>query len=72
MRITIQHQTRYDYSEFTQYAIQRIYLTPRDDAHSRILRWEITGDGELSHRRDETRDWRVLSVHPDRRHDDYI
>ena len=52
MRITIQHQTRYDYSEFTQYAIQRIYLTPRDDAHSRVLRWEITGDGELSHRRD--------------------
>jgi len=52
MRITIQHQTRYDYSEFTQYAIQRIYLTPRDDAHSRVLRWEINGDGELSHRRD--------------------
>lgn len=52
MRINIQHQTRYDYSELTRYAIQRIYLTPRDDAHSRVLRWEITGDGELSHRRD--------------------
>jgi len=45
MRMQINHQTHYDYEDFTRYAIQRLYLTPRDEPGQRVLRWELKGDG---------------------------
>jgi transglutaminase-like putative cysteine protease len=52
MRIFVEHQTHYDYEEPVRYAIQRIYLTPREEAGQRLIRWEVSGSGELSHQRD--------------------
>ncbi|MFZ9070868.1 MAG: transglutaminase N-terminal domain-containing protein, partial [Burkholderiaceae bacterium] len=52
MRIQINHQTHYDYEDFTRYAIQRLYLTPRDEPGHRVLRWELKGDGEMRQQRD--------------------
>ncbi len=52
MRMQINHQTHYDYEDFTRYAIQRLYLTPRDEPGQRVLRWELKGDGEMRHQRD--------------------
>jgi len=52
MRIFVEHQTHYDYEEPVRYAIQRIYLTPRDEPGQRLIRWAVSGSGELSHQRD--------------------
>ncbi|MEY3970806.1 MAG: hypothetical protein RLZZ80_504 [Pseudomonadota bacterium] len=52
MRILINHQTHYDYEDFTRYVIQRLYLTPRDEPGQRVLRWELTGDGEMRQQKD--------------------
>ena len=40
-RIKVHHETRYEYETDLSYAIQRIYLTPRQLRGVRIISWEI-------------------------------
>ena len=45
MRLTIRHETIYRYSTALAYSIQNLLLTPRAEAHQRIVRWDIASDG---------------------------
>ena len=40
-RIKVHHETRYEYETDLSYAIQRIYLTPRQLKGVRIISWKI-------------------------------
>ena len=40
-RIKVHHETRYEYETDLSYAIQRIYLTPRQLRGVRTISWEI-------------------------------
>jgi len=52
MRVHVEHHTTWHYETPLRYAIQRLYLTPRDDPGQRVLRWEISATGDLRHQRD--------------------
>jgi transglutaminase-like putative cysteine protease len=53
MDLSIEHRTRYQYSETVHYTIQQLRLTPRDGFGQRVKRWEIRVNGHL-HRFDDT------------------
>jgi transglutaminase-like putative cysteine protease len=57
MRVHVEHHTTYHYETPLRYAIQRIYLTPRDDPGQRVVRWEVTGSGDFRHQRDAFGNW---------------
>ena len=40
-RIKVHHETRYEYETDLSYAIQRIYLTPRQLKGVQVISWEI-------------------------------
>jgi transglutaminase-like putative cysteine protease len=46
MQLHIRHETRYDYDETVSYSIQVLKLTPRSDAHQRIVNWNVSSPGE--------------------------
>ncbi len=47
MRVKVDHQTFYEYDEPMHYAIERLYLTPRDEPGQRVISWELTGSGDI-------------------------
>ena len=47
MRLIVEHQTQYEYSEMVRHAIQRIYLQPVEGAAQRVVRWSLSGTGEV-------------------------
>lgn len=47
MRHLIRHTTRYHYTDPVSYSIQVLRLTPRQDEHQRVLRWNIEAPGLL-------------------------
>lgn len=47
MKQIITHVTHYRYTAPVNYSIQTLRLTPRDDEHQRVLRWNIEAPGEL-------------------------
>ncbi len=47
MRLIVEHQTQYEYSEMVRHAIQRMYLQPIEGAAQRVVRWSIAGTGEV-------------------------
>ena len=44
MRLTVRHETRYDYDTAPAYSVQRLYLTPPAFA-SRRCSWTINAPG---------------------------
>ncbi|MBA3695465.1 MAG: transglutaminase family protein [Methylotenera sp.] len=47
MLLSIEHQTRYVYSEPVNYTIQQLRLTPQNGFGQHVKRWEIKVNGEL-------------------------
>jgi transglutaminase-like putative cysteine protease len=47
MRLNIEHQTQYVYSEMVQYTIQQLRLTPRNGLGQHVKRWDIKVNGQL-------------------------
>ena len=47
MKQIITHVTHYRYTAPVNYSIQTLRLTPRDDEHQRVLRWNIEAPGHL-------------------------
>ena len=45
MRLTIRHETRYDYQQPVTYSVQRLYLTPPSFASQKVLTWSIDAPG---------------------------
>ncbi len=45
MRLSIQHETRYDYGEKADYSIQRLRLVPRPHDGQSIVRWDVEAPG---------------------------
>lgn len=52
MRLSIQHDTHYEYSAPLQYAMQQLCLTPRDSEHQTVLDWAVSAPGPLFAQRD--------------------
>jgi transglutaminase-like putative cysteine protease len=52
MRLSIQHETRYDYSAPLRYALQSLCLTPQGSAHQTVHHWSLTAPGPLFARHD--------------------
>ena len=48
MRLIIQHDTHYHYDDAPKHLIQLLRLTPREDAHQRVLEWRINTPGKLA------------------------
>ncbi|CAG0949562.1 hypothetical protein MTYP_00108 [Methylophilaceae bacterium] len=53
MDLSIEHRTRYQYSDLVNYTIQQLRLTPGDGFGQRVKRWEIRVNGHL-HRFQDT------------------
>lgn len=47
MLLKIEHHTHYSYSEFVNYTIQHLRLTPSNEFGQHVRRWEIKVNGEL-------------------------
>lgn len=47
MRLNIEHQTQYVYSDIVQYTIQQLRLTPRNGHGQHVKQWEIKVNGQL-------------------------
>jgi transglutaminase-like putative cysteine protease len=45
MKLSVHHQTRYDYATSVRYSIQRLYLTPSSFATQKIVSWTIEAPG---------------------------
>jgi transglutaminase-like putative cysteine protease len=52
MRLSIQHETHYEYSAPLQYAMQQICLTPQNSEHQTVLDWQVSAPGPLFAQRD--------------------
>jgi transglutaminase-like putative cysteine protease len=48
MQLTIRHQTLYQYTSPLMYTIQQLRLTPRAEAHQRILSWQVAAPGRCN------------------------
>ena len=42
---SIKHQTFFDYETTPNSIVQRLHLTPLDNAHQRVMEWDIVVDG---------------------------
>ncbi len=47
MKLSIEHETKYEFAEEANYSIQYLRLTPRDDACQRVLSWNLMPQGQL-------------------------
>jgi len=47
MHLSIQHRTRYHYSENLNYTIQQLRLPPRDGFGQHVKHWSIRANGHL-------------------------
>jgi transglutaminase-like putative cysteine protease len=45
MRVSIRHETHYDYGAVGTFAVQRLRLTPFDNKSQKVLSWSIEADG---------------------------
>ncbi len=45
MRLTIHHETRYDYDDSPAYLVQRLHLTPANHEGQRTVSWSVTAPG---------------------------
>ncbi len=52
MRLSIQHETHYEYSAPLQYAMQQLCLTPQSSEHQTVLDWQLSAPGPLHAQRD--------------------
>jgi transglutaminase-like putative cysteine protease len=52
MRLSIQHETHYEYSAPLQYAMQQLCLTPQNSEHQTVLDWSVVAPGPLFAQRD--------------------
>lgn len=52
MKLTIEHETHYEYSAPLQYALQQLCLTPPSNAHQRVLAWNVHAPATLYAQRD--------------------
>ena len=52
MRLMVNHQTHYSYSEMASNSIQYIKMMPFDNAHQNIISWDISVPGEKQIKRD--------------------
>lgn len=52
MRLSIQHETLYEYSAPLQYAMQQLCLTPQNSEHQTVLEWQVSAPGPLFAQRD--------------------
>jgi transglutaminase-like putative cysteine protease len=46
MRLIIQHDTHYHYDDAPKHLIQLLRLSPREDAHQRVVEWRISVPGK--------------------------
>lgn len=47
MKLTIEHETKYEFAEEANYSIQYLRLSPRADSCQRILSWNVSASGQL-------------------------
>lgn len=47
MQLSIRHETVYRYSAPLTYTIQQLRLSPRKDAHQRVISWQLATQGRL-------------------------
>jgi hypothetical protein len=52
MKLSIRHETHYEYSAPLQYALQQLCLTPQANAHQAVLDWQLSAPGQLYAQRD--------------------
>jgi hypothetical protein len=52
MKLSIDHETHYEYSAPLHYALQSIRLTPQASAHQTVLEWAVNAPGTLFAERD--------------------
>lgn len=52
MKLSIRHETHYEYSAPLQYALQHLCLTPQANAHQEVEAWHVSAPGHLYAQRD--------------------
>ena len=52
MKLSIRHETHYEYSAPLQYALQQLCLTPQANAHQEVEQWHVSAPGQLYAQRD--------------------
>lgn len=52
MKLSIRHETHYEYSAPLQYALQQLCLTPQANAHQAVDEWHVSAPGQLYAQRD--------------------
>ncbi len=52
MKLSIRHETHYEYSAPLQYALQQLCLTPQANAHQDVQDWHVSAPGHLYAQRD--------------------
>jgi transglutaminase-like putative cysteine protease len=52
MKLSIRHETHYEYSAPLQYALQHLCLTPQVNAHQDVIDWQLSAPGHLYAQRD--------------------
>ena len=52
MKLSIRHETHYEYSAPLQYALQHLCLTPQANAHQAVEAWHVSAPGQLYAQRD--------------------
>lgn len=52
MKLSIRHETHYEYSAPLQYALQQLCLTPQANAHQEVQSWHVNAPGRLYAQRD--------------------
>ncbi len=52
MKLSIRHETHYEYSAPLQYALQHLCLTPQVNAHQEVQDWHVSAPGHLYAQRD--------------------
>ncbi|MBJ7435721.1 MAG: transglutaminase family protein, partial [Acinetobacter sp.] len=52
MKLMINHQTHYQYSELALNSIQYIKMTPTNNSHQKVRHWHVGVPGEREEKRD--------------------
>jgi transglutaminase-like putative cysteine protease len=52
MKLSIRHETHYEYSAPLEYALQQLCLTPQANAHQDVESWHVSAPGHLYAQRD--------------------
>lgn len=52
MKLTIEHETHYEYTAPLQYALQQLCLTPASSRHQQVLEWNLSAPARLYAQRD--------------------